>query len=43
MLPDPHVPSRDDLLAYAEFCDRVQVVRGLQGLEQVTTSMAVPT
>ena len=32
-----------DLTAYAEFCDRVQVVRGLQGLEQVTTSMAVPT
>ena len=32
-----------DLPAYAEFCDRVQVVRGLQGLEQVTTSMAVPT
>ena len=29
-----------DLPSYAEFCDRVQVVRGLRGLEQVSTSMA---
>lgn len=31
-----------DLPAYAEFCERVQVVRNLRGLEQVTTSLTVP-
>lgn len=30
-----------DLPAYSEFCDRVQVVRSLRGLEKVSTSMAV--
>ena len=29
-----------DLPAYAEFCDRVQVVRNLRGLEKVSTTMA---
>jgi uncharacterized protein with von Willebrand factor type A (vWA) domain len=29
-----------DLPLYAEHCDRVQVVRNLQGLEDVTTSMS---
>lgn len=29
-----------DLPAYAEVCDRVQVVRNLHGLEQVTTSLS---
>lgn len=29
-----------DLPQYAEFCERVQVVRGLAGLEQVTTRLA---
>ncbi|MBS2939406.1 VWA domain-containing protein [Nocardioides sp. J2M5] len=29
-----------DLPAYAEFCDRVQVVRNLSGLERVSTTMA---
>ena len=32
--------GRCDLPAYEEFCDRVQVVRNLHGLERVTTSMS---
>mgnify|MGYP000035229874 CR=1 FL=1 len=31
-----------DLPLYAEYCDRVQVVRNLRGLERVSTAMATP-
>ena len=30
-----------DLPAYAEYCDRVQVVRNLSGLEKASTSLRV--
>ncbi len=43
LTPEPRYSwglGRCDLPAYAEFCDRVQVVRNLRGLEQVTTSMS---
>ncbi len=32
-----------DLPAYAEYCDKVQVVRNLRGLERVSLSMGVPS
>ncbi|GGF53673.1 hypothetical protein GCM10011519_29460 [Marmoricola endophyticus] len=35
--------GRCDLPSYAEYCDRVQVVRNLSGLDQVTLSMAEPS
>ena len=31
-----------DLPAYAEFCERVQVVRNLRGLDRVATSLTAP-
>ena len=43
LTPEPQYSwalGRCDLPAYAEHCDRVQVVRNLSGLEQVTISMS---
>ena len=46
LTPEPRFSwslGRCDLPAYAEFCDRVQVVRGLHGLEQMSLAMARPS
>jgi uncharacterized protein with von Willebrand factor type A (vWA) domain len=43
LTPEPRYSwglGRCDLPAYEEYCDRVQVVRNLHGLERVTTSMS---
>lgn len=43
LTPEPRYSwglGRCDLPAYEEYCDRVQVVRNLHGLEKATTSMA---
>ncbi|WP_107705863.1 VWA domain-containing protein [Nocardioides allogilvus] len=43
LTPEPRYSwglGRCDLPAYAEYCSRVQVVRNLTGLDQVTTSMS---
>ena len=44
LTPEPRYSwglGRCDLPAYEEYCDRVQVVRNLHGLEKATTSMSV--